>query len=218
MVFSRKYPRYEDWLADPNHKKDTPNNGRIIRLHNLYPWASLSQLRGHPKKTEEQLQKSKPTPVGQRPYNSLNPREKLERERILGVLKDVRQGMSLTKASKEQGITMDRILAQQIFVKIRNRWRAPQEDNLQRAMKINEGGYEVVVIVNGFRIASLIGSYHNAVRMYIEDRDVSGLTAFRYVIFKDAYGKYHRFETNPKALDQIEDAREEGEFFDIYAN
>lgn len=213
--FSKRYETFNEWIV--NNIQDTPYTRRIKRLHNIYPDANLRQLRGHAKKMERNLRKQKPTPVGQRPYSSLSPREKMEREKSLGALKDMRRGKSLAKASRERGITINKVLALQVFLKIRGRWRAPFHDNIQRALKINENGREVVVVVGDSRIASLIGSYHSYVGIFLDRKDYSGLAAFQHVTFTDIYGRYHRFETNPIALKRIAESREDMEFYDIYA-
>lgn len=214
--FSKNYKTYNEWLID--NTSNTDYIKRIKRLHNLYPEANLAQLRGHARKAETNLRKQKPIPVSQRSYNSLSPREKLAREKSLGVLKDVRRGKSLTRASRERGISVKKVLALDVFNKNKHKWMARWHDNIPRVMKINENGREVTVVVNDSRISSLIGTYHNIVKKSLNDGDNSGLVPFRHVAFFDAHGRIHRFETNPIALRHIANSREDEEFYDIYAD
>lgn len=213
--FSKTYQTYQEWLV--NNTEDTDYIRRIKRLHNLHQDANLSQLRGHTRKSEINLRKQKPVPLSKRPYSSLSPREKLAREKSLSVIKDMRHGKSLSKASRERGISVKKVLALDIFNKNKYKWMAPWHDNLHRVMKINENGREVTVEINDSRIASLIGYYHNFVKKYLNDGDYSGLLAYRRITFTDAYGQRHRFETNPGALERIAESREDEEFYDIYA-
>jgi hypothetical protein len=58
MLFTKQHKSYEEWLDD--HSENNVYEKRIRRLHNIYPGASLSQLRGHPKHGEVPLWMLKP--------------------------------------------------------------------------------------------------------------------------------------------------------------
>ena len=212
--FSKRYETFNNWKDSKTHYTDYDN--RIIRLHDLYPEANLSQLRGHTKQSEINLKKQDPIPVSERSYYSLSPGEKLSREKSLQVLRDVRKGKSLTRASKERGISVNKVLSLDIFNKIKYRWSAPLSDHIYRPMKINENGREVIIETNDSRIASIIGTYHNEVKKFLTDGDYSGLAVFQRITITDSHRQTHRFETNPSALRNITESREDSEFYDIY--
>jgi hypothetical protein len=48
--FARQYKTFDDWLK--TQSTDTLYIRRIIRLHDKYPGATLSQLRGHPREND----------------------------------------------------------------------------------------------------------------------------------------------------------------------
>lgn len=214
MKFSKNYKTYNEWLVDQTNNSNY--KARIARLHSLYPRANLSQLRGHAKSTKKQLRKAKPIPVSKRSYSSLSPSEKLAREKSLSVLRDVRRGKSLTKASRERGISVNKVLSLDIFNKLKYRWSAPFYDHIHRVMRINENGREIIIEVNDSRIASVIGTYHNSVKKFLNDGDYSGLAVFQRIAITDARGRRHKFETSPTSLRHIAESREDSEFYDIY--
>lgn len=218
--FSKEYATYKEWLVDNISNTDYIN--RIKRLHSLYPDANLSELRGHAdrEKQESALKTRKPIPVSQRAeqsYSSLTPREKVQLAKSLEVIKKMREGRSLTRAIREVGITTRQALNSGIFYKHGHFWRAPARDNLVRHLKINENGREVIVSVRGSEIASMIGYYHNAVKVFLNIGDTSDLRPFQYAPFTDIKGQWHQFETRPQALKNIAERREDEEFYDIYA-
>jgi len=106
--FSIHYKTFEDWL---NHFKGSESyKNRIIRLHSKYPNASLSQLRGHPKARERVVSQLKEKPVYKRSWSELTKRERILRVKSLDVLKKVRSGKSLSKASKELHIKPETVI------------------------------------------------------------------------------------------------------------
>jgi hypothetical protein len=217
--FSKEYNTYNEWLVDNTSNTDYIN--RVKRLHSLYPNANLSELRGHASegKQEKALKTRQPVPVSHRAennYSSLSPREKANYAKSLEVAKKMREGQSFTKATKEARITPKQALRSGIFYQHGRFWRAPKNDNYVRHLMINENGREVIVSVRGDRIASMIGSYHNAVKALLNTGDMSGLRPFQYAPFTDIKGQWHQFETRPSALKIIADRREDEEFYDIY--
>lgn len=85
---------FEDWLAQA---PATMYKDRLKRLHALHREATLSQLRGHARKGEVPLEKSKPKAPHRRKLNELTPREKSLRERSLKVIASMRRdGSSLS--------------------------------------------------------------------------------------------------------------------------
>ncbi len=103
MRFSKRNRNFEDWLL--NQDRYTSYTMRITRLHSLYPKATLDQLRGHAKSELKKLSKSISKLVYTRGWNTLNPKEQLERERALEVLSRARRSnQSLSKLSREYAV------------------------------------------------------------------------------------------------------------------
>ena len=216
MRFSKRYRSFEDWLSTQD--RHTSYIKRIVRLHSLYPRASLDQLRGHAKAEANKLSRGMPKPVSARSWNTLSPREQLERERALEVLSQARRfGQSLSHLSREHRISTKAVLkATNGFKKVKGRWKAKKIDKISRIMAINENGKELFIEVTDSRYATLIGKYHDAVKEYLNTGNTDILAEFEGNRVKDGSGKWHTFETNPSAIREINTRREEPEFYDIY--
>ena len=216
MRFSKRYRSFEDWLSTQD--RHTGYIKRIARLHSFYPRASLDQLRGHAKEEAKRLSKAIPKAVSARSWNTLSPREQLARERALEVLSHARRfGLSLSKLSRERGISVRSVLrATHGFKKIKGRWKAKKVDRISRIMAINENGKELFIEVTDSRYATLIGKYHSAVKEYLNTGNTDVLADFDGKGVKDSSGKWHTLETNPSAIREINARREEPEFYDIY--
>jgi hypothetical protein len=50
---------------------------------------------------------------------------------------------------------------------------------------------------------SRIGSYHNAVDVYLTEGDISALRPFQGKAVRDAEGRLHPFVTNPRILNRL---------------
>ena len=216
MRFSKKYRNFEDWLSARD--KHTGYTKRIVRLHSLYPRASLDQLRGHAKAEANRLSRSTPKPISARSWNTLSHREQSTRERALEVLSHARRsGQSLSKLSREHSISVKSVLkATHGFKKVKDRWKAKKIDHISRIMSINENGKELFIEVTDSRYATLIGKYHSAVKEYLNTGNIDVLAEFEGKRVKDSSGKWHTIETNPSAIREINVRREEPEFYDIY--
>ncbi|MEM0143640.1 MAG: hypothetical protein QXL94_06785 [Candidatus Parvarchaeum sp.] len=216
MRFSKKYRSFEDWLSTQDGH--TGYIRRIVRLHSLYPGASLDQLRGHARSEANKLSKGMPKPVFARSWNTLSPREQLARERALEVLSHARRsGQPLSKLSREHGISVKTVLrATHGFKKVKGRWKAKKIDHISRIMAINENGKERFIEVTDSRHATIIGKYYSAVKEYLNTGNIDVLDEFEGKRVKDSSGKWHTLETNPSAIREINARREEPEFYDIY--
>lgn len=214
MIFSPKYSNFQEWLSNFNGSESYRN--RIIRLHSKYPGASLSQLRGHPKGKEHIVSVLKPEPVYKRSWSAITKRELNMREKFLDVLRKVRHGQSLTKASKELQTTPETVIKNTgAFRKVKEKWIAKSQDHISRVISIYENGKQEYVEVRDSRIASKIGKYNSAVNKFLRTGNVNVLKEFKKP-FKDAQGKLHHFETYPDKLYEIAEQQEEPEFYEIY--
>ena len=214
MQFSKDYRTFEDWLKA--HPEQTAYNLRIIRSHSKYPNASLSQLRGHTSNGKKPVSRLKPEPIYKRSWNSLNKRQLSQREKSLDVLTRVKNGKSLTHASKELKTTPKTVIKHtNAFKKINNKWVAKTYDKISRIMSINEHGKQEWIDIKDSRIASKIGKYNSAVKEFLISGNQNAVNRFTEPI-KDSYGKLHYLETDPEKLIEIEESQEEPEFYEIY--
>lgn len=213
--FSKSYKTYPDWLSKA---QETPYKRRIGRLHGLYPKATLTQLRGHPRGHERGLLSIKPKPLFKLSQRQLSSRQFSFRSTAFDVLSQVRRGKgSLSHIAKLYHTTPETVLRHtNAFKKIGNRWIPKRFDKIERIMKINENGNEISIRVNDSRYASTIGKYQNAVKQFLETRDESYLKPFRDKKVKDSNGKWHTLDTNPDHIDDIQESRVDEEFYTIY--
>ncbi|MGP6207905.1 hypothetical protein ACNF42_07770 [Cuniculiplasma sp. SKW3] len=214
MKFSPKYRSFEKWLS--NFKGSESYRNRVIRLHEKYPKASLSQLRGHPKGKEKIVSVLKSEPVHKMSWSAITKRELRLREKSLDVLRKVRNGQSLTKASKELHIKPETVIKNTgAFKKVKGKWIAKSQDRISRVMSIYENGKQEWIEIKDSRVASKIGKYNSAVNEFLRNGNIKVLKPFKKP-FKDSKGKVHRFETTPDKLYEIAKQQEEPEFWEIY--
>jgi len=214
MKFSPKYDIFEDWLN--NFKGSKSYKDRIVRLHSKYPNASLSQLRGHPKARERVVSQLKEKPIYKRSWSELTRRELILREKSLDVLRKVRNGQSLSKASKELHIKPETVIKNtNAFIKSKGKWIAKSQDRISRVMSIYENNQQQWIEIRDSRTASKIGKYNSAVNEFLRTGNEDVLKQFKKP-FKDSEGNLHFFETYPDKLNEIAESQEEPEFYEIY--
>lgn len=76
---------------------------------------------------------------------------------------------------------------------------------------------EIKIDVPSAEGRSFIAKYHNAVRRYLEQRDLAALRPFRGQGVRDAEGRRWPFITNPRILDRLARAGALFGFEDIYS-
>jgi len=207
--FSSKFPTFPAWL----HAKRRLSNysSRIIKLHKLFPNEPLSSLI----KTSIKL-----LDLSRKPWIKLLSEERSNRILAFEVLRKMKRGESLTRASQEVGLSRQELLSylRSALKNSSGRWYPKKIDYIERAMQIYEKGEVRTIIVTNSRDASIIGEYFTTVRKYLESGDYSVLKKFKKIIIIDAYGKKHRLETRPDKIRDIEEAKEDSEYFEIYSN
>lgn len=213
--FSKKFATYQEWSAQAPKTEYTKG---IRRMHARYPKATLSQLRRHPRKGQIRIGQLRKRPLHQRPWRGLSAKEKDQRERSLKALSYMRRkDHSLTSASKMMGVSPKTVRRHtRAFRKERGRYRPKAYDRIERVMAINEGGREIYISVRDSRHASTIGRYQSAVGHFLHTGDASVLRPFKGKRVRDASGKMHTLETDPQALYEIAERREDEEFYSIY--
>jgi len=209
--FSDQFSTFFDWQ---NQSKMTNYAKRISRLHFLYPDATLSQLSGR-----QHLPKIK-LPIHLVDPRGLKPRERVLRRTSLSILNRIRRGENPRNVINDSQISKKNILKHLgNNIKIKDHTiKVTKLDKIPREMIISENGKEIPIIVKNSKDASKIGQYHNAKRQFLESGDSSNLKKFKKIKIRDADGVSHQFETSSKKIIEIEDRKEEPEFFDIYAS
>lgn len=207
--FSKSFQTFFDW-------KDQASNSiyakQIERLHYKYPNAILPQLTG-----KEKLPKTN-VPLHVIDPRGLKPKELLLRNKALHVRNLLKKNYDLNSALESESISKNdllKYLGDAIKIKD-NSVRVKKSDQIPRLMLIDEDGREFPIIVRNSKDASVIGRYYNAKRNFLETGDASELKKFSKIKIKDADDNIHRLETNPEKIYEIEDRKEEPEFFEIY--
>jgi len=151
-------------------------------------------------------------------WKSLKPKERHMRILSLKVLDLMRDGKSLTNASKEFGLTREQTrphISSAIYRR-KGKLVAKKRDFIERRLNIYSEGKIKSILVSDSKYASRVGKYYNDVKKALETRDVSILKKYRRRKVKDSKGKWHKLETKLDKIHDIEEAKEEPEFFEIY--
>ena len=175
---------------------------------------SIYKSRAASKRTSKRSPKQ-----SERSWGALSPKEKALRVRALEVIRLMRTGHYLTAASRQVGIDPRTAKAQLrgCIYKRRGRWKAKAKDKLDRGLVIYERGRQRAIVVNKSETATMIGQYLNDVKKVLETGNIEVLEGYRKAIIVDAEGKKHKLELRLEAIKEIELAKEEVEFADIYA-
>lgn len=207
--FSKSLPTFFDWKG---HATNSDYAKRIERLHYKYPNATLDQLSGRAGLPRTVLPTHLIDPRG------LRPNELLLRNKALRVRTLLKKNQDLISALESEDITRNDLiknLGDAIRIK-GDKIRIKKSDKISRLMTIDEEGKEDSIIVTNSKDASIIGRYYNAKRHFLETGDPSKLKEFSKIKIKDVDGNIHRLETRPNKIYEIEDRKEEPEFFEIY--
>jgi hypothetical protein len=148
----------------------------------------------------------------------LSDSQKHTRSISLKVLSMMMGGKSLSSSAEELKISVKTVKThvRSAIRKSHGRWKPKKTDGIERAMVINERGRSKTILVSDSAQASMIGKYHNAVKQFLETGDESLLWPFKKIRIVDSSGKKHKLETDPQKLYDIDDAKENSEFYDIY--
>ena len=193
--FSKHSRFFEGWYTEAPKSTYTE---RIRRLHDLYPDATLNQLRGHPRDDEIPLARAKSPEIWKRDWSTLSGHEKEQREKSLKVISRMRKnGFSLTKASSEVGVSPNTVIrCTNALRKDGNAWKVKKYDHISRMMKMNEDGNEILVHIKDSRHASTVGRYQNAVKNFLLTGDAFVLEPFEGKRIKDAEGNWYVLDTD----------------------
>lgn len=163
-----------------------------------------SQARGHPGPGETLKTAAKS-------LNQYDPQ-------LEAAVKEIRNGKSLSKASKSVGVSAERVRTylsgQGIAAKIGRRWQVGK-DTRKRSIPIYSQGEMRTITVRGYEAARLIGEYFAAVARFLETNDPAYLQPFVGKSVIDASGVRHPFETDMNTLYRLTQA-DGGDFQRLY--
>ena len=150
-------------------------------------------------------------------WANLTSTQKSQRKLSLEVLRLMRKGNSFSSATKEIGLSpyLSKKNLGRYLKKGVGRYFSAKLDSIQRAMQIYENGKIKSIIVRNSKDASKIGEYFNEVRKTLRG-DSSGLKRFKKIVIKDSERKKHKLETKPEKIFDIEETKEDSEFFEVY--
>jgi len=166
------------------------------------------------------LASKKKIPIYKKSWIDLTPRQKSVREKSLEILSIAKKSkQSLSEIAKKNHVSVRTVINNtNAFKKINNKWIPKKFDRISRVIKINENGTEKSIEINDSRIASSIGSYHNAVKQFLSTGDLKHLKKFAKIKVRDSNGKMHKLETNKRKIIEINERIEEPEFYEIYGD
>lgn len=159
---------------------------------------SKSQARGHPKAGEQGLR--------------ARARARLRDAKLQQGLRAIRKGETLSEASRSAGLSPERLRKyltdHKVARKHNGRWRLIKK-RLRWEWAIFTEGTMVFILVSDREISSLIGSYLNAVRTFLDTNDAGVLKRFRGLKVKDIKGRRYQLETDPNTLYRLDMAERE---------
>ena len=207
--FSSHFSSFRKWLKST--RRTSQYAKKIISLHELNPKTTLYQLRkGSFKKFDPSLKS----------WNSLTPELKSKRLKSLEALRKVRKGDSLRSALFDVGLSLKegKLQLRSSLVLRNKRFVVKSFDRIERAMKIYSKGEIKTIVVTNSKDASLIGEYFSAIRNFLETWNKDFLKLFKNKTITDSEGKKYKLESNPEKIRDIEEAKEDSEFFEVYAD
>ena len=205
--FSSKYGTFASWIK--SGVRNTRYGKEIIKKHYLMPKLALNELRN--------ARITKAT-ISNKHYMSLTSAENTSRQKALKVLYRMRRGERFKDILKEieiKAVDVKRHLGNTIYKK-RGRLLARPTDTIERNMVFYENGRIRSIIITNSRDARRIAQYMNAVKEALNTGDDKPLRKFKNMVTTDAYGNKRKFETELEKLYEIEEQKEDSEFFEVY--
>jgi hypothetical protein len=137
-----------------------------------------------------------------RQYFSLSPKNQETWDSLAHVIARIKEGVSLTKASKEFGVERRIVIElwRPALRKRNGRYVATKTDRLLRVLIILTAKGKKQIATRDSRQASLAGGHWAAVQRYLDTGDDSALQKFKGQKVADASGKRHALLTDLKEL------------------
>ena len=133
-------------------------------------------------------------------------------------LKQIRNGVGITKAASTIGVSSERLrsyITQTGVVRKRGRRWVVQRDHRRRELFIYSEGTVVAFVVRNYVAAADVGRYHAAVGQFLKSNDPAFLTPFAGQFVTDVNNKSHYYETRPNVIHRLVNTRSES-FEQIY--
>ena len=209
-IFSDNFRTYGEWLkAQP---RDTQYAKEIIRKHERFPNMNLKDLRNL---------RLKDHTLRDQTWQALSSQQKRDRNLSLKILRYMKKGDSLTKATERIGINKEfavKHLGKALY-KSKGKWRVNATDSIETEMLIyDRNAGQITITTANSRDRRLIGEYFNTVHKALNEGDNAPLKTFDSVKIIDAKGEEHSLVTDLEPLYEILDALEEPEFLQSYPN
>ena len=206
--FSKDYRTYGDWLkAQP---RTTKYAKEIIRKHQYFPDRNLKSLR--------EL-KISDYDLSNKAWNDLTAEQKEERNRSFEIMREMRNGKTLTEATSKLGVNKQFALRNlgKYLQKKGGKWHITKTDSLQSKMMIytENKGVESIVLTNS-KDRSKTGKYFSAVDRALKSGDASILERFKGMKIKDANGNEFKFETDLDTLYDVQEIIADRDPLEIY--
>lgn len=207
-IFSDNFRTYGEWLkAQP---RDTRYAKDLIRKHERFPNMSLKDLRDL---------RLKDHTLRDHAWETLTSQQKRDRNLSLKILRYMKKGDSLTKATERIGINKNfavKHLGKALY-KSNGKWRINATDTIETEMLIYDKNVgQIAITTANSRDRRLIGKYFATVQKALKEGNDAPLKRFDSVKIIDANGKEHYLETDLERLYEIQEAQEEPEFLQIY--
>ena len=165
----------------------------------------MSKNKGRSKRSKDKSSRfKKPTTAKQ--YFALSPKQQETWNSIGHALSKMREGLTLSKAAKEFGISPKIVitLGRSALRKQKNgRYVAKKTDQLLRVVNVLNGDGRKEVATRDSRQASLVGSHWAAVQKFLQTGDDSALLKFTKKKIVDARRKRFALLTDPKELERL---------------
>src|SRR5712692_2268331 len=127
-------------------------------------------------------------------------------DKVVSVISKMRaEGTSLKSTSRELKVSPQTVLrygGSALRKGSRGRYQAKKSDNLLRILPLPAPGGTREIAVRRFREASILGRYWNAVQIYVDTGDKSGLATFQGKFVTDASGTKVPLLTDLNELDR----------------
>jgi len=156
-----------------------------------------------------------------RSWASLPDMQKAERNQALEILRHMRMGETLKKASKEVGLSIRAAKSHigNTLYKKRGKWLAKLQDSIQRCMVIyDKDKGKISITVKNSEDATSIGLYLALVNIALEEGKGRVFRKLNTRSIRDVSGKRYRLETNLNRLYELQDEREDEGIFEIYSD
>ncbi len=214
--FSSAFASFQEWSTATTASQAYKERIREAVLR--HPGVTLNQARGHPGPRESGLVKMEPKAISRLPIEARTPKQ----ERDLRLSREVYSEMKtrhlpLEAAARARGIAPAKVLKTlDAFKSEDGRWTPKTYYVSPTQIRVLTEGRDRVLNVPDSRHRQLISRHHNTIRAYLETGDQRQLRPFQGDRVRDAQGRWWTLETDPRAIHDILERREDEERYSVY--